>query len=73
MNKPETPTLRKPAGMFMILGIIAGWTVLIVAASPWVGTLAWYVQAVFYLVVGIVWIVPLGPILRWMETGRFTA
>jgi len=25
----------------------------------------------FYLVAGIVWILPLKPLLRWMETGKF--
>ena len=29
------------------------------------------VQAVFYLVAGIIWIMPLKPLLRWMELGRW--
>ena len=28
-------------------------------------------QALFYLVSGVIWIAPLKPLLRWMETGRF--
>jgi len=28
-------------------------------------------QTLFYLVAGLVWILPLKPLLRWMETGRF--
>jgi hypothetical protein len=28
-------------------------------------------QAIFYLVAGIAWILPLKPLLRWMETGKF--
>jgi len=31
------------------------------------------VQALFYLVMGIVWIVPLKPLLRWSETGSWRA
>ena len=27
--------------------------------------------AAFYLVAGIAWILPLKPLLRWMETGKF--
>jgi hypothetical protein len=29
------------------------------------------VQALFYLVTGLVWIAPLKPLIRWIETGRF--
>ena len=29
------------------------------------------VQALFYLVAGIVWIAPLKPLLRWMELGTW--
>jgi hypothetical protein len=31
------------------------------------------IQALFYLVVGIGWIAPLKPLIRWMETGRWSA
>jgi len=31
------------------------------------------VQAAFYLFMGLVWIVPLKPLLRWIETGSFRA
>jgi hypothetical protein len=30
-------------------------------------------QGLFYLAAGIIWIAPLKPLLRWMETGRFRA
>ena len=65
------PTWRKPAGMFAILALILVWVVLIASLSHWTGTLAWPLQAAFYLVTGIVWIMPLKPLLRWMETGRW--
>lgn len=65
------PTLRKPVGVLSIMAIIALWALLIVALSPLVERLPWPVEAVFYLVAGIAWIVPMGPILRWMETGQF--
>jgi hypothetical protein len=34
-------------------------------------TAPWWAQTPFYLVAGIVWIFPLKPLLRWMETGRW--
>lgn len=65
------PSWRKPAGMFLILTLIAVWTVIVVSVSPWVGTWPVLVQAIFYLVAGIVWIMPLKPLLRWMELGKW--
>jgi hypothetical protein len=29
------------------------------------------VQAPFYLAMGLLWIVPLRPLIRWIETGRW--
>ncbi len=66
-----TPSWRKPAGMLLILLLIAVWCVLIVSLSATVGQWHWLAQLVFYIVTGIVWIAPLKPLLRWMETGRW--
>ena len=66
-----TPTWRKPVGMFIILALIAIWCIGIVSLSGIVGGWAWWLQAPFYLVAGIVWIMPLKPLLLWMETGRW--
>ena len=65
------PTWRKPVGMLGILLLILVRCVAIVSLSNIVGTWPWYVQAVFYLITGIVWIMPLKPVLLWMETGRW--
>ena len=65
------PTWRKPAGALAIIGIIAVWAMLVASLSPFVGQWHWVFQAVFYLVAGIVWILPLKPLLLWMETGRW--
>ena len=68
---PHQPSWRKPAGIFAILGLIAIWSALIASLAPTVGEWPVLAQALFYLVAGIVWILPLKPLLRWMETGRF--
>lgn len=61
------PSIRKPLGVLLILGIVTVWIVAVVSLSPWIGMAPWLVQAVIYLIAGIVWIFPLGPVLRWME------
>ena len=66
-----TPTWRKPAGMLAIMTLIAVWCVLIASASAYVGGWHWAAQLGFYLVTGMIWIAPLKPLLRWMETGRW--
>ena len=65
------PTWRKPAGIFAILALIVAWAWLVGSLSAVVGHWPVLVQALFYLVAGLVWIMPLKPLLRWMETGRF--
>ena len=65
------PSWRKPAGMFLILALIVVWAVLIASLSPWIGGLPGILQIIVYLVTGIIWIIPLKPLLSWMETGRW--
>ena len=65
------PSWRKPVGIFLILLIIFVWAVIVASASPWIGQLHMLVQAVIYIFAGIVWIMPLKPLLAWMETGKW--
>lgn len=65
------PSWRKPAGIFLILLIILLWSVIVATASHWIGQLHILLQAVIYIAAGIVWILPLKPLLAWMETGRW--
>ena len=69
MTPNASPSWRKPAGALLILLIILVWIVLIASFSSLIGQLAWPFQALVYLVTGIIWIAPLKPLLRWMETG----
>lgn len=65
------PSWRKPAGMIAILSLILVWVIAVASFSGWIGTLPVLAQLPIYLVLGIVWIAPLKPMLRWMETGRW--
>lgn len=76
MTRPDEefqPSWRKPAGVGVILLWIIIWSVLVVSALDWIGPLPTLVSLLIYAVAGIAWIAPLGPILIWMETGRFKA
>ena len=65
------PSWRKPVGVFAILALITIWVVLVASLAGQVGAWPALVQAIFYLVAGIAWILPLKPLLQWIETGRF--
>ena len=66
------PSGRKLAGIALLLALIAVWALLVASLSGTVGEWPVLAQALFYLVSGVIWIAPLKPLLRWMETGRFT-
>lgn len=68
---PVKPTWRKPAGIFLILLLIAVWAFAVVAVAEALPALPWPIEALFFVAAGIVWILPLKPLLRWMETGRW--
>ncbi|WBH16428.1 DUF2842 domain-containing protein [Sphingomonas radiodurans] len=65
------PSWRKPVGMLAILLLIAVWCVVIISFSEVISGWHWAAQLMFYLVTGIIWITPLKPLLRWMETARW--
>jgi predicted membrane channel-forming protein YqfA (hemolysin III family) len=71
-DQPQ-PSWRKPVGMFAILAIIAIWGGIIATFAAEIGQWPRAVQALFYIVAGIIWIFPVRPLLVWMELGRWRA
>jgi len=65
------PSWRQPVGIALILLLIAAWAVIVVSVAPSLDGLPRSLLVLYYLVAGTVWILPLRPLLRWMETGRF--
>ena len=65
-----TPSWRKPVGMGLILLLILVWCIGVASLSIPIGRLPALVQAPIYAILGIAWIAPLKPLLRWMELGR---
>lgn len=66
----DRPSWRKGAGVAAILLLILLVALFVLALSPMVSRWPVVAQALFYLVIGIIWIAPLKPLLRWMETGK---
>ena len=65
------PSYRTLAGIGLILLLIVAWATLVASAARIVGDWPVIAQAPFYLVMGLAWIVPLKPLVRWMQTGSF--
>jgi hypothetical protein len=68
---PAQPSSRKLAGIGLILLLIVLWAAFVVSFAPFVGRWPVLAQAPFYLVMGLAWIVPLRPLVRWIESGRW--
>ena len=66
-----TPSWRKPAGALGIVALALAWCVVVASFSRVVSRWPGWLQPAFYLVTGMIWIAPLKPVLRWMETGKW--
>jgi predicted membrane channel-forming protein YqfA (hemolysin III family) len=73
MPRREEPSFRKLAGILLILLLIAAWATFVASLAHVVGRWPVLVQAPFYLIMGIAWIIPLKPLVRWIQTGSFRA
>ena len=67
----EKPTLRIPLGILGLLVVLAVYALAVAWASQWIGLLPTLAQALVYLVLGTIWLLPMRRFLIWMETGRF--
>jgi len=71
MAPPPQPSSRKLIGIALILLLIVVWATLVAALARFVGGWPILIQTPFYLLMGLIWIVPLKPFVRWMQTGSF--
>jgi len=67
----EQPTWRIPLGILLLLAALVVYAMGVVLLSPLIERLPVLVQTVVYLVLGLIWLLPLRRFLIWMETGRF--
>ena len=68
---PPDPSPRKLIGIGIIAAIIVVWAAFVASMAPFVGKWPVLVQAPYYLFVGVVWAIPLKPLIRWIQTGSF--
>lgn len=71
MEPRPQPSLRNLVGIALILLMIIIWAAFVASLARIVGAWSVPAQAPFYLVMGVAWIIPLRPLVRWMQTGSF--
>ncbi|MBV7259814.1 DUF2842 domain-containing protein [Erythrobacter crassostreae] len=70
----ETPTWRIPVGIIGLFVFLMVYGVLIARYAPdLIGSWHGAAQTVVYLFLGLIWLLPLRPLLIWMETGSWSA
>lgn len=69
--EPPPSSWRKGVGVALICGLIMLWAAAILMFAPYVARWPVLIQAILYLIVGISWVIPLKPLIRWSETGAW--
>jgi len=67
----KKPTWRIPVGILGLLTAIFIYSLAVMWAGQWIGQMHISLQTVVYLVLGLIWLMPLRRFLIWMETGRW--
>ena len=66
------PTWRIPAGVLALLAALIAYGVAIAHfVAPWLARWHALLQLPVYVLLGVVWLLPLRRFLIWMETGRW--
>ena len=70
----ETPTWRIPLGILALFAALMVYGIVVARYAPDViGEWPVWAQTVIYIVLGLIWLLPLKRFLIWMETGRWSA
>ena len=70
----KEPTWRIPFGLLALLTLLLLYGLIVARYVPeLIGSWPALAQTATYVVLGLVWLLPLRRFLIWMETGRWTA
>lgn len=68
----EEPTWRIPVGLMgLLMGLLIYGIVIARYLPDLIGDWPTLLQTVVYIFLGLVWLLPLGRFLKWMETGNW--
>lgn len=70
----EEPTWRIPVGIIaLLIGLMVYGILIAVYLADILRTWPGWAQTVIYIVLGLIWLLPLKRFLIWMETGSWSA
>ncbi|WP_379550098.1 DUF2842 domain-containing protein [Qipengyuania sp. DGS5-3] len=70
----EEPTIRIPLGILGLLFALMMYGIAVAMIVPdYIGHWHTLVQTIIYLILGLIWLLPLRRFLIWMETGSWSA
>lgn len=68
----EEPSLRIPLGILALLAALLAYGVVVATfMPPLIGHWPALAQTPIYIVLGVIWLLPLRRFLIWMETGKW--
>ncbi|MBL8657694.1 MAG: DUF2842 domain-containing protein [Altererythrobacter sp.] len=68
----EQPTLRIPLGILALLAALLAYAAAVaILVPPLIGHWPALAQTPVYVLLGVIWLLPLRRFLIWMETGRW--
>ena len=69
----DQPTWRIPAGIIGLFVVLMVYGVVIARYAPdLIGSWPTWAQTIVYVVLGVIWLLPLRRFLIWMETGSWS-
>jgi hypothetical protein len=66
-----TPSLRRPLGILGLILFLFFYVILAVALFEPVASLHVLVQLPVWLFLGLAWVIPMRPVMIWIETGTW--
>jgi len=64
--EPERPASRSLYGMLILIFGLGAYAFLVAAGGDLLINTSMAVQVIYYLITGVIWILPVGKLLRWM-------
>ncbi len=68
----DKPSMRIPLGILALLAALVAYGVAVASYVPqWIRDWPFWAQTIIYVILGVIWLLPLRRFLIWMETGKW--
>lgn len=67
----EEPQIRKPLGVLLVIVLLTVYVLVAARLADPILSLPVLAQVPLWIALGIIWIFPMKPLVRWIETGQW--